>query len=182
MTLLLVALVILLTIKWPARIVIRRVPSATHQTPAETVRPASVTTQRASVIRALAADRIEVRLESGAVERVHLIGLQTPAPGKTISQQATMYTKNSLPTGRTIALEVDAEERDSEGQLLAYVWLFPPVTANESEIRSNMLNARLLLAGYAVLSPNPLNSKYAEMLASCEKSARRRSLTTDAAS
>lgn len=73
--------------------------------------------------------------------------------------------------GKTVYLEFDSEQRDENGRLLAYMWLAKPETGNLSEIAKKMLNAKLLLYGYAEWSPKPASQKYIGELLSMETSA-----------
>ena len=69
-------------------------------------------------------------------------------------------------------LETDAELRDRYGRLLAYVWLEEPVTGDEAEVREKMLNARLVLDGYASAYTYPPNVKYTSILKDLQSEAR----------
>lgn len=59
--------------------------------------------------------------------------------------------------------ELDAQERDQYGRLLAYVWLAPPRDTSEAEVRAKMFNAPLLIEGYAQVLTVPPNVKYADL-------------------
>jgi micrococcal nuclease len=71
-----------------------------------------------------------VRFERGAVERLRLIGMDTPEtvdprkPVQCFGQEASTRAKELL-DGQTATLELDASqgERDRYGRLLAYLWL-----------------------------------------------------------
>ncbi|MBC7345230.1 MAG: thermonuclease family protein, partial [Clostridia bacterium] len=75
-------------------------------------------------------------------------------------------------SGRNVWLELDVEERDKYGRLLAYVWTEPPQSGSESEVRAKMFNAELLLAGMAQVMTVPPNVKYADMFLKFQREAR----------
>lgn len=72
-------------------------------------------------------DTIGVRVH-GKVERVRLIGIDTPetkkpnTPVQCFGPEATKYTTSLLPTGTRLHLERDVVARDVYGRLLAYVY------------------------------------------------------------
>jgi micrococcal nuclease len=61
-----------------------------------------------------------VRLSSGREERVRYIGIDTPERGDCYSARATAFNAR-LVGGREVRLELDVDERDRYGRLLAYV-------------------------------------------------------------
>jgi micrococcal nuclease len=108
------------------------------------------------VTQVIDGDTIDVRRNGGTVDRVRLVGVDTPetskpnSPGKfrgiadmacldRWGSRATEYTRDKL-QGRSVRLDPDPEEgpRDSFGRLLAYV-----VVGEED------FNARLVELGYA---------------------------------
>ena len=113
------------------------------------------------VVRAVDGDTAVVRVD-GQERRVRLLGVDTPEtvhPNKPIQfygKEASNFTKESL-NGKRVWLEYDSNPQDRYNRHLAYVWLANPKTINESTIRENMFNARLLLGGYAkvmIIKPN----------------------------
>jgi micrococcal nuclease len=72
-------------------------------------------------------DTIEVRV-SGRVERVRLLGIDTPEsvdpdrPVECHGPEASAFTRQLLPDGTIVRLERDAEARDHFDRLLAYVF------------------------------------------------------------
>jgi micrococcal nuclease len=72
-------------------------------------------------------DTVRVRLDSGRVERVRYIGVDTPetvkpdAPGECYAERARDFNER-LVGDRDVRLELDVEERDRYGRLLAYVY------------------------------------------------------------
>ncbi len=115
------------------------------------------------------------------MERIRLIGVDTPESednpkaerdaertGQSLSfifalgQKAKEFTKSYLQRGTNVSLELDVQQRDKYGRLLAYVYL-PDGT---------MLNALLLKEGYAQVMTIPPNVKYAEMFLQIQAEAR----------
>jgi len=104
-------------------------------------------------------------------ERVRLIGIDAPesrpnarlerqrALGDTqvvlaLGRRAKKFFSELLPPGTVVRLELDVQERDRYGRLLAYVWLPDGRMANEV----------MLEEGYAMLLTIPPNVRYAERL------------------
>ncbi len=138
-------------------------------------RPDSVLPAR--VVRVVDGDTVRARLE-GREERVRLVGLDAPerAPGQHLDQQAKQlgipqealrrwahaayaFARRHL-AGQQVALELDTEERDGFGRLLAYVW-----------VGRVLFNLELVREGYAWAHPVPPNLRYAERLAACQREA-----------
>ena len=118
-------------------------------------------------------DTVAVILADGTEERVRLIGIDTPEcsePAEPYALEAEAYTRSAL-DGRTVYLELDAEQRDKYGRLLAYVWTQDP-TAPDLSVPDAMFNARLLADGYAVLLTIPPNVQYADTFVELERQAR----------
>lgn len=141
-------------------------------------------TMRAEVIGHTDGDTARFRLETGAEEKVRFIGIDTPEVGERaepFGEEAAAYTAAAIPVGTTVWLETDAELRDRYGRLLAYVWLEEPVTGDAPEVREKMLNARLVLDGYANAYTYPPNVKYTSILKDLQSEARedRRGLWAD---
>ncbi len=103
-------------------------------------------------------------------EKVRLIGIDCPEIEKNVrwkkqikrigngklvialGKKAKRYVEKLLKPGTKVRLELDIEQRDILGRLLAYVWL-PD---------GRMLNESLLEKGYATLLTMPPNVKYLE--------------------
>lgn len=118
------------------------------------------------VVRVVDGDTIIVRID-GKDERVRLIGIDTPEsvhPDASLNSElgkiASAYTKNLL-EGKKVSLELDVQERDQYGRLLAYVFL-----------DGIMVNRTLLTAGMAQIATYPPNVKYVEDFRALEKVAR----------
>lgn len=132
-------------------------------------------TTRAEVVAHTDGDTAHFALEGGAEEKVRFIGIDTPEVGEhaePFGEEAAAYTARAIPVGTTVWLETDAELRDRYGRLLAYVWLEEPVTGDEAEVREKMLNARLVLDGYASAYTYPPNVKYTSILKDLQSEAR----------
>lgn len=137
--------------------------------------PEAPVTTRAEVVAHTDGDTAHFRLESGAEEKVRFIGIDTPEVGENaepLGEEASAYTAGQIPVGATVWLETDAELRDQYGRLLAYVWLEQPATGDATEVREHMLNARLVLDGYANAYTYPPNVKYTEVLKDLQSEAR----------
>jgi endonuclease YncB( thermonuclease family) len=121
----------------------------------------------ATVTRVVDGDTIEVRTAAGTTEKVRLIGVDTPEtvhPTKGVQPygpEASAFTKERL-TGQAVQLEMDAEQRDKYGRLLAYVYL----------PNGTMFNATLVDEGYAQLMTYPPNVKYVEVFKALQTTAR----------
>lgn len=126
--------------------------------------PPAALVQKARVARVVDGDTIE--LEGG--EKVRLIGIDTPetvkpdTPVQPFGPEASAFTKQLLPEGQEIDLELDAEERDRYGRLLGYVYL-PDGT---------MVNAAIMDAGLAQVMTIPPNVKYADLFLTLQQDAR----------
>ena len=103
-------------------------------------------------------DTIVVELADGARERVRLIGLDAPEtkhpskPVQCFGPEATART-TELALGKAVGLELDVQQRDQFGRMLAYVW---------PEGSMLMLNEQLAAEGYALPLTVAPNVRYAE--------------------
>jgi len=116
-----------------------------------------------------------MRLTDGAEETVRFIGIDSPEVGERLEpygEAASAYTADAIPLGTTAWLEFDVERRDQYGRLLAYVWLEKPADRSEGEVRAKMLNAQLVLDGYAHAVTYPPIVAYTEMLRRFQTEAR----------
>lgn len=99
----------------------------------------------ATVVDVSDGDTIEVRFDDGPVERVRLLGIDTPEtvhpdrPVECWGPEASARTRALTPPGSEVLVRRDQEVRDRFGRLLLYVW------------RSDGLfvNATLLAEGHA---------------------------------
>jgi micrococcal nuclease len=119
----------------------------------------------AVVTRHTDGDTAWFRLEGGAEEKVRFIGVDTPevyGQVEPYGKEASGYTAREIPIGATVWLETDVELRDRYGRLLGYIWLERPQSAADAEVRTKMLNARLVLDGYAQIATYPPNVRYVD--------------------
>jgi len=125
----------------------------------------------ATVARVVDGDTFE--LTDG--RKVRLIGVNTPESTtrtEEYGKEASNYTSSKL-TGKQVWLQKDVSETDRYGRLLRIVWLqIPNDDMNESEIRSKMFNADLVLNGYAEPATYPPDVKYAEYFRKFAREAR----------
>lgn len=116
----------------------------------------------ATVRRVVDGDTLDVLME-GREERVRLIGVDTPEVHGRVEPygaEASAFTKKRL-TGLDVRLELDVEERDRYGRLLAYVW-----------VGDELFNETLVREGYAQVLTIPPNVKYAERFVALQQEAR----------
>lgn len=107
-------------------------------------------------------DTLMVRI-GGRQERVRLIGVDAPEKGQGFwGEKATQFTRERA-FRRTVTLELDVQERDRYGRLLAYVY-----------VNGSMLNEELLREGLAMLFTIPPNVRYADQFVKLQQEARRR--------
>ncbi|MDI6716977.1 MAG: thermonuclease family protein [Actinomycetota bacterium] len=136
----------------------------------------AIKTIQAQVVRVVDGDTIEAKIGK-KIEKVRFIGVDTPEtkhPTKGVEpygKEASAYTTKSL-SKKKIFLELDVQQRDKYGRVLAYVWLSLPSTVNDAQIRSKMFNAYLLLNGYAQLMTIPPNVKYVDYFKKYQEEAR----------
>jgi len=132
----------------------------------------------AEVTRIVDGDTVEVRItersdgpragraEIGDTYRVRLIGIDTPesvkpgSPVECFGTEASAAAK-ALLGGQTVTLVKDVEEADGYGRLLRYVYL-----------GEEMVNARLVLNGYASAYTYPPNVRHSELFVALEREAR----------
>ncbi len=104
-------------------------------------------------------DTIDVRI-AGGVERVRLLGIDTPeiahpdSPGECFGDEAHRLTETLLPPGSTVRLERDIVGRDDYGRILAYVRVPGAGPGAGDDV---FVNAHLVAEGYATplfIGPN----------------------------
>jgi micrococcal nuclease len=118
------------------------------------------------LLRVVDGDTIWVRMPDGTEEKVRYIGIDTPevahegTRAEYLGEEAS--ARNALLLGSDpLSLELDVEERDPYGRLLAYVW------AGET-----LINERLVLEGYARAHNYPPNLSRQPQLREAERKAR----------
>lgn len=95
----------------------------------------------AEVVEVIDGDTIDVRLEGGSVERLRLIGINSPERGECYAEEATAGL-SSLVLGQTVRLEADTSDRDRYGRLLRYVWTADGRFVNEVTVAEGWALAR----------------------------------------
>jgi micrococcal nuclease len=119
-----------------------------------------------TVTRVVDGDTIIIDMD-GAEERVRLIGVDTPEsvhPDESrnvpYGEIASKFTKERL-EGRKVEIELDTQERDRYGRILAYVY-----------IDGEMFNKALLSEGHAQISTYPPNVRYVDEFTLLQQEAR----------
>lgn len=114
-------------------------------------------------------DTVSIRLSGFAgipykTERIRLIGIDAPEiKQEPWGRQAKRHLKKLISESDwVVGIELDVEERDKYGRLLAYLW----------DKKGRLINERMIEDGYAVLYTIPPNIKYAEIFISAQKKAR----------
>jgi micrococcal nuclease len=106
----------------------------------------------ATLVQVIDGDTIDVRFTSGRVERIRMLGADTPEvkdprkPVQCFGPKASAYTHEHLVVGMRVRLETDVEPRDKYGRLLAYVYV------NGRRYEDELL--RLGLARLLIIPPN----------------------------
>jgi micrococcal nuclease len=118
-----------------------------------------------TVVRIVDGDTIHVRI-GGRLERVRYIGVNTPevhhpTKGEEPGGREAAEVNRRLVTGQAVRLELDVQERDRYGRLLAYVW-----------VGNVMINAELVRLGYAQVMTIPPNVRYQAMFLKLQREAR----------
>lgn len=127
------------------------------------------------VTRVVDGDTAVVKVDGQDI-RVRMLGVDTPEtvhPNKPVQfygKEASNFTKDYL-NGKQVWLEYDQSPTDRYNRHLAYVWTSKPKTINESTMRKDMFNARLLLGGYAKVMIIKPNKRYEELFKKFEAEA-----------
>jgi len=118
------------------------------------------------LLRVVDGDTIWVRMPDGTEEKVRYIGIDAPevahegTRAEYLGEEASARNLLLLGSDR-LSLELDVEERDPYGRLLAYVW------AGET-----LANERLVLEGYARAHDYPPNLSRQSRLREAERKAK----------
>lgn len=118
------------------------------------------------VISVIDGDTIKVKLADGNEERVRMTLIDTPETKhpkvgvQPIGEEATEFTTAQL-TDQDVVLELDVQERDQYGRLLAYVWM-----------DGTFFNEVLIEKGYARVAVFPPNTKYVDQFRDIEEKAK----------
>jgi micrococcal nuclease len=118
-----------------------------------------------TVVRVVDGDTIHVRI-GARVEKVRYIGVNTPevhhpTKGEEPGGREAAEVNRRMVEGQAVRLELDVQERDRYGRLLAYVW-----------IGDLMINAELVRLGYAQVMTIPPNVRYQEVFLKLQREAR----------
>lgn len=131
--------------------------------------PAELT---AYVLEVYDGDTFTVELTDGTVEKVRLIGIDTPelhdnvhGASDPVYGPAARDHLADLIIDSYVILVLGIKERDQYGRLLAYAYLDDP----DGRI---FINAELIRAGYAVVYTVPPNVEQADILLAAEREAR----------
>ncbi len=136
---------------------------------------ATFRTVPAEVDKVVDGDTAWFTLQGGIREKVRFIGVDTPestTQHEPFGPEASAYTASILTVGRAVRLELDVDERDRYGRLLAYVWVAEPRTGVDAEARAAMLNAMLVAEGYATVLTIPPNVAYVDLFVALQAEAR----------
>lgn len=119
--------------------------------------------------RVLDGDTIVARIGK-RIQKVRYIGMNAPeldhpTRGEEPGARAATEANRRLVEGRRVRLELDVEEVDSYGRLLAYVY-----------VGDVMVNAELVAQGHAQVMTIPPNVRHQELFLRLEREARRRGL------
>lgn len=117
------------------------------------------------VVGVVDGDTIQVRLGE-RVEKVRYIGVDTPelrhpTRGEEPGGREAAAVNRALVDGRRVRLELDVQERDRYGRLLAYVW-----------VDERMVNAELVRRGLAQVMTVPPNVRYQHQFVALQREAR----------
>jgi len=115
---------------------------------------------KATVIRVIDGDTIEVRIGQGSPVRVRIIGYDSPEKDEPFGDRATKFLK-ALIEGREVLLESDVQALDRYGRRLYHVWL-----------SQTLLSELMLLAGLGRQMTIPPNVKHVDFLTQVQKQGR----------
>jgi micrococcal nuclease len=110
-------------------------------------------------------DTIHVRIGS-TIEKVRYIGVNTPevhhpTKGEEPGGREASEVNRQLVAAKRVRLQLDVQERDRYGRLLAYVWL-----------GDLMVNAEMVRQGYAQVMTIPPNVRYQDLFLKLQRDAR----------
>jgi micrococcal nuclease len=125
---------------------------------------------QATVRNVVDGDTFDIDTMVEGVDRVRLIGVDTPedtpeCPEQPLSAEASEFTTREL-AGQQVDLELDEERIDPFNRLLAYVY------TEDGEL----FNERLLREGYAQIYTVPPNDKYEDRFRAAQEEARSQGL------
>nr|WP_251025963.1 thermonuclease family protein [Bacillus sp. ISL-47] len=114
-------------------------------------------------------------VETSDGRKVRLIGINTPestTKDEEYGKEASQYTSSKL-TGKKVWMQKDVSDTDRYGRLLRIIWLeIPSDDMDETEMRTKMFNAHLVLNGFAEPSTYNPDVKYSEFFRKFGREAR----------
>ena len=116
---------------------------------------------KTTVSRVTDGDTVEISPEVRGNGTVRLIGVDSPERGQPLYGEAAVFARESL-EGEGVTLELDAEEEDDYGRLLAYAYLPDGLMFNETLLRN----------GYAQVATFPPNTRYLDRFVAAQREAR----------
>ncbi|WP_223254459.1 thermonuclease family protein [Bacillus sp. HNG] len=126
-----------------------------------------------AVIVSRVVDGDTVELSDG--RKIRLVGVNTPESTtrhEVYGKEASNYTTSQL-EGKKVWLQKDVSDKDRYDRYLRLIWVSVPSNVmNESEIRSKMFNAQLVLNGYAEPSTYPPDVTYSDYFVKFAREAR----------
>ncbi|MCL1593711.1 MAG: thermonuclease family protein, partial [Actinomycetia bacterium] len=122
-------------------------------------------TDRVTLASVTDGDTVRVVFASGAIEKVRLIGINTPETGECLAAEATTAITTLL-TGQVFTMTSDVNDRDQYNRLLRYIWLDDGTFVNES----------LVADGFALARDYPPDSGYTDVFATAQDRAENASL------
>ena len=118
-----------------------------------------------AVVKVVSGDTVHCFV-NGEVERVRYIGVLSPEPGagdqsgEPQGNEALRFNRG-LVSAKNVRLELDVQDRDPEGRLLAYVW-----------VGDVLANAEVVGRGYGQVVTGGPNVRYQELLLRRQQEAR----------
>ncbi|MCC3355702.1 thermonuclease family protein [Bacillus sp. REN16] len=107
--------------------------------------------------------------------KIRLVGVNTPESTtrhEVYGKEASDYTTSEL-EGKKVWLQQDVSNKDRYNRYLRLIWISVPLNLmDESEIRSKMFNAQLVLNGYAQASTYPPDVTYSDYFVKFAREAR----------
>src|SRR5690606_7938611 len=107
--------------------------------------------------------------------KIRLVGVNTPESTtrhEVYGKEASDYTTSEL-EGKKVWLQQDISNKDRYNRYLRLIWISVPLNLmDESEIRSKMFNAQLVLNGYAQASTYPPDVTYSDYFVKFAREAR----------
>lgn len=117
-------------------------------------------TDRVTVESVTDGDTVRVVFANGTVEKVRLVGINTPETGECLAGDAT-EALTALLIGQEFTMTTDVNDRDRYDRLLRYLWLDDGTLVNES----------LVADGFALARDYPPDSEYVVRLAAAQQRA-----------